>query len=40
MLWRADGDPVMRPDQPTEAIRIDKPLETVTSADLFDAAPR
>jgi hypothetical protein len=31
---------VMRPDQPTEAIRIDKPLETVTSADLFDAAPR
>lgn len=31
---------VMRPDQPTEAIKIDKPLETVTSADLFAAAPR
>jgi hypothetical protein len=28
---------VMRPDQPTEAIKINKPLETVTQADLSDA---
>jgi hypothetical protein len=28
---------VMRPDQPTEAIKIDKALEAVTQADLFDA---
>jgi hypothetical protein len=31
---------VMRPGQPTEAIKIDKPLEAVTDADLFAAAPR
>jgi hypothetical protein len=31
---------VMRPDQPTEAIKIDKPLEAVTSVDLFAAARR
>jgi hypothetical protein len=31
---------VMRPDRPTEAIKINKPLETVTGADLFAAAPR
>ena len=28
---------VMRPDRPTEAIKIDKPLDTVTPADLSDA---
>jgi hypothetical protein len=28
---------IMRPDQPTEAIRINKPLEAVTEADLSDA---
>jgi hypothetical protein len=27
----------MRPDQPTEAIKINKPLEAVTAADLSDA---
>jgi hypothetical protein len=31
---------VMRPGQPTEAIKIDKPLEGVTGADVFAAAPR
>jgi hypothetical protein len=31
---------IMRPDQPTEAIKIDKPLEGVTGADVFAAAPR
>jgi hypothetical protein len=25
---------VMRPDQPTEAVKIDKPLDSVTAADL------
>jgi hypothetical protein len=28
---------IMRPDQPTKAIKIDKPLEAVTAADLSDA---
>jgi hypothetical protein len=28
---------VMRPDQPTEAIKIDKALDAVTQADLSDA---
>ena len=27
----------MRPDQPTKAIKINKPLEAVTAADLSDA---
>jgi hypothetical protein len=31
---------VMRPDQPTEAIKIDKPLEAVTGADVFATVPR
>ncbi len=28
---------IMRPDQPTKAIKINKPLEAVTAADLSDA---
>jgi hypothetical protein len=28
---------IMRPDRPTEAIRINKPMEAVTAADLSDA---
>jgi hypothetical protein len=28
---------VMRPDQPTEAVKIEKPIESVTQADLSDA---
>jgi hypothetical protein len=28
---------IMRPDQPTEAIKINKPLDEVTAADLSDA---
>jgi hypothetical protein len=28
---------IMRPDQPTEAIKINKPLEAVTADDLSDA---
>jgi hypothetical protein len=28
---------IMRPDRPTEAIKINKPLEAVTAADLSDA---
>ena len=28
---------VMRPDQPTEAVKIDKPLDSVTAADLAAA---
>jgi hypothetical protein len=37
------GDPecrgflIMRPDQPTKAIKINKPLDAVTAADLSDA---
>jgi hypothetical protein len=28
---------IMRPDQPTKAIKINKPLDAVTAADLSDA---
>jgi hypothetical protein len=28
---------VMRPDQPTEAVKIEKPVESVTQAELSDA---
>ena len=28
---------VMRPDQPTDAVKLDKPLESVTEADLSNA---
>ena len=28
---------VMRPDQPTKAVKIDKPIDSVTQADLSDA---
>jgi hypothetical protein len=27
----------MRPNQPTEAVKVDKPIESVTQADLSDA---
>jgi hypothetical protein len=37
MSRRADHILIMRPDQSTKAIKINKPLEAVTAADLSDA---